>query len=111
MAKQQTSTPHHRMVADIAKRYPDEFLACRDFGHRLVPTDAAFLQSGDIERILKCERCDVKRRQILDKNGYIKSGNYDYAEGYLMPHGTGRLDLHDRAVMRKTNVTRFLNAK
>ena len=105
-----TTTQHHRKVVDIARRYPDTFLACRDHGHSWRPVDAAFLQSGDIERILGCERCEATRRQILDRNGYIKSGHYDYTDGYLMT-GVGRLDTHDRAVMRKINITRFLNTK
>jgi len=94
-------------VRDIAKRYPDDFIACRDSGHRWKPVEAAWLQDGHIERILECDRCDAQRIQILDKNGYVVAGTYHYSDGYTMT-GVGRLDTDGRAIIRRTAVLKLL---
>jgi len=91
-------------LKDIAKRYPDTMLACRDMGHDWRPIEAAWLQNGNIERVLGCTRCEAKRVQYLDKNGYIvKGGGYNYPDGYQMK-GMGRLDTDGRAVLRRASV-------
>lgn len=101
---------HVTQVRDIAKRYPDQYLACRDHGHSWQPLDARYLQDGNIERILGCERCEARRVQKLDKRGYLVGGHYDYADGYAMV-GIGRLDTDDRAVLRRTSIQRMFDNK
>jgi hypothetical protein len=99
---------HHQQLADIAKRYPDEYLACRaGLGHSWEPESAAWLQNGTIERVLVCKRCTAKRVQILDADGYIVGGHYTYADGYTIK-GVGPLDTADRAALRRTHVMRLM---
>lgn len=94
-------------LRDIAKRYPENMLACRDHGHSWKPLEAAWLQDGRIERVLACERCEAHRVQFMDKDGYILGGHYDYADGYPMV-GVGRLDTDGRAIFRRTSVQKLL---
>lgn len=95
-------------VADIAERYPQMFIECRDFGHSWRPKNASWLQGGSIERTLGCSRCKTTRTQILDREGYIVSGYYEYADGYRLV-GLGALKAPDRAEFRRSSVTRYLN--
>jgi hypothetical protein len=94
-------------LKDVAKRMPDTFLSCRDHGHLWAPLEAAWLQDGNIERTLGCTRCEAKRLQYLDKNGYVLGGHYNYADGYAMK-GIGRLDTDGRAVLRRASVLKQL---
>ena len=103
-----TEKKNVQRLRDIAKRYPDSYLACRDHGHSWQPLDASFLQDGNIERILGCVRCEARRVQRLDKQGYLLGGHYDYADGYAMV-GIGRLDTDGKAIMRRTSVQRMMN--
>jgi hypothetical protein len=97
---------HSQKVADILKRYPDPFLACRDMGHNWKPDSAAWLPGGDVERVLVCTVCESRRKQILDRNGYIVTGTYAYEKGYTFT-GLGRMDRDDKALMRRTNILRL----
>jgi hypothetical protein len=94
-------------VTDIAEKYPDAFLACRDFGHSWRPLTASWNADNTITRRLRCVRCSVERHQLLTSEGYIVSGGYSYADGYQIK-GVGSLTTDDRAVLRKTNVLRGL---
>jgi len=94
-------------LADIAKRYPEGFLSCRDTGHTWAPREAAWLADGTIERVLACSQCDAQRVQVLDANGYLVGSRYLYSEGYSLV-GIGRLDTGDRALLRKTHLMRQL---
>lgn len=96
-----------QQLNDIAKRYPEEYLACRDHGHSWQPKEAAWLQDGNIERVLECSRCHADRVQVMDKHGYILGGHYTYSDGYAMV-GMGRLDTDGKAIFRKTAVQRML---
>jgi hypothetical protein len=93
-------------LSDIAKRYPDSFLLCRDTGHQWQPTEAMWLQDGGIERVLACSQCEAQRVQTLDRNGYITGGHYVYADGYRFV-GLGRIDQATKALLRKTNMGRL----
>lgn len=95
-------------IADIAERYPDNFVECRDIGHSWRTRNASWLQGGGIERVLGCIRCETTRIQILDKEGYVIAGHYDYADGYTI-HGVGGLKAPDRAEFRRASVTRFMS--
>lgn len=77
-------------------------------GHSWQPLQAAWLQNSTIEQVLGCSRCEAKRIQILDQNGYVLSGHYAYLEGYAFK-GLGRLDADDRAIMRRTAVAKLLD--
>jgi hypothetical protein len=94
-------------ITDIAKKYPERLLACRDQGHSWEPIEATWLQDGNIERILGCTRCETRRVQYLDKRGYVIGGHYEYADGYQMK-GLGRLDTDGRAILRRTHVMQQL---
>lgn len=104
-----TETDHAAFIADVADKYPDKYLQCRDYGHGWKPNNAVWLEDGFIERVLRCDRCKTERFQILDKNGYIISGYYHYSSGYQIP-GAGRLDTNARAVLRHANLLRIMNA-
>lgn len=105
MADKKKAPLHAQKVADLLKRYPDNFLSCRDYGHNWKPDSAAWLQGGGVERIFVCTACGAFRVQTLDRQGYILSNAYRYEKNYTMA-GVGRMDRDDRALMRRTNVQR-----
>ena len=95
-------------IRDIAKRYDASMLDCRTIGHAWRPQSAAWLQGGGIEQILGCSRCEAKRIQYLDKQGYVTGRHYDYPEGYSIP-GMGHMGADGRAVLRLASVRKMLD--
>lgn len=94
-------------VTDVAQRYSNAFLACRDYGHSWRTLNAAWLAGGGVERRLRCTSCKCERVQILDAQGYIVASHYEYPGGYRID-GVGSLTANDRAVLRRTHVVREL---
>lgn len=94
-------------LTEVAEKYPDAFLACRDLSHSWKPQSAVWLEDGNIERTLVCTRCDTLKRQYLSPDGYILVGYYAYTDGYLL-QGVGRLDTDARAGLRKASLRRLM---
>lgn len=84
---------------------PESHLHCRDYGHSWSPFTARKLAGarGGYEQHLRCSRCHTTRKRLLDRNGEIVSGGYDYADGYLVA-GLGRLTGSDRGHIRVASV-------
>ena len=95
------------LLTEMAEKYPDKYLLCRDMGHSWKPQSAVWLEDGNIERTITCSRCNTLRRQYLDANGYILVGYYSYADGYQIA-GIGRMDTDARAGLRKASLSRLM---
>jgi len=84
-------------------------LQCRDFGHSWRPWSARWVESEkSYEQALRCQRCTSIRYRYLSARGSIIRSSYDYADGYVMPPGMGRLDGADRDHIRLTSVLRVM---
>ena len=85
---------------------PDNYLACRDYGHQWLPYTASW--SGELlcwEQTLRCGRCTTTRVRRLARTGAILGGHYAYPDGYLHEHG-GRLSTADRDLLRLETLAR-----
>lgn len=91
-----------------ASELPDEFLLCRDLGHTWQPYTASRADDGHYERVMRCVRCDTKRKQTLSASGVILTGGYDYPDGYTAPPGSGHMTADGRAGLRLVSVLRLL---
>jgi hypothetical protein len=100
-----TVSDHQRRIADAVESMPDTHIECRDFGHSWRPLAATWLDGGNLERVLTCARCSTRRYQILDRQGYVLSGHYAYADHYLI-EGIGRMTADDRAAVRLASIQR-----
>lgn len=86
-----------------------EFVQCRDFGHSWRPYTARWVSKENAyESQLRCQRCKTIRTRWLSARGEILSGSYDYADGYTMPPGMGRLSGTDRDVIRLKSIRAVL---
>jgi len=86
-----------------------DHLQCRDFGHSWRPYTARWIETEKCyESVLRCARCTTLRMRYLSSRGDLVSSRYDYADGYQMPKGIGRLDGNDRAQIRLESVLRVL---
>lgn len=94
-------------IKDVAKQYPDGYTECRTIGHGWKSLEAGWLKDGNIERVLGCTRCEARRIQVLNKQGYLIHSHYNYPDGYAMK-GVGRLDADGRAILRITSVAKQL---
>ena len=90
---------------------PDQYLACRDYGHSWISHDARYVRK---ERIwlqsLICQRCETVRHRELGQRGPLLGNGYDYAPGYLMP-GAGRLTGSDRDGVRLRSLQRLAGVR
>jgi hypothetical protein len=104
-----TRAEHDELEA-WARELPSSFLECRDLGHDLRPFRAWYdeTESG-YRRILRCRRCKSEKLQWLNLDGTVRSGGYDYADGYLKPPGTGVLDAGGRGVLRLVSTLRLID--
>lgn len=66
----------------------DDMERCRLWGHSWYPYDAELARGGWRE-VLLCERCTTKRATLIDRNGFVHSRAYDYADGYRDASHTG----------------------
>lgn len=81
---------------------PADTLECRDYQHAWSPYDGGRRGHGWF-RVLRCQRCKVKRHQNLHRNGEVQSTWYDYSDnpaylvqgGRLAPHEKNAIRLHD----------------
>lgn len=96
-------------IAGWREGLPEEFLACRDYGHLWRPRSARYMpEANGYTRTMACGRCHAERDQDLTASGGIVSGHYSYAEGYVAPRGQGRLGGEARDSLRLESVLRLL---
>ncbi len=96
-------------VADWAGELPDSYLLCRDIGHLWRPFKARWDDDNNsYVRILRCGRCKTEREQGISAAGVVLWSQYDYADGYQAPKGTGRLDGEGRGALRLESVLRLI---
>lgn len=87
----------------------DNYIACRDMGHTWRPLRAWWEESlKSYVRTLRCGRCRSERSQYVASNGYVDGNRYDYAEGYVKPKGTGRIDQEGSAALRLESILRLI---
>lgn len=85
---------------------PDH-VACRDFNHSWKDFGAKWYPSLNYyEQILRCLRCGTQKFRYLSKTGHVLDQHYEYAPGYLMPQGMGRLSTEDRDSIRLASIKR-----
>jgi hypothetical protein len=88
---------------------PDAYLTCRDMGHTWRPFTAQWVPADNCyTRTLRCGRCQTERYQVIGPDGLVLAGQYNYAEGYTAPAGTGRLDTVGRGELRLESVLRLI---
>ena len=86
-----------------------DHLQCRDFGHSWRPFSAWFHQEHkEFVQTLRCQRCTSTRTRYLSARGAIIQSSYDYADGYTMPRGLGRMTGEDRDHIRLQSVLRTM---
>jgi hypothetical protein len=78
---------------------------CRVKGHNWSYPHAVENEDGTFSQTEKCRRCQTKRTELVDADGYTLNVKCtDYPEGYLLPRGTGRMDRDGRAILRKHRI-------
>lgn len=110
-----TSTPAPRPglwanndeIASFAEELPDEFLLCREMGHRWLPHDAEEHRDGSFTRVLRCPRCKTRKVQDISARGVIERTQYRHPEGYLH-EGMGRIAGDGRGVLRLASIRRTI---
>lgn len=95
---------------NTADSIPEQFLWCRDVGHRWDPYDASLTRNKvtrrrEIHRQLLCEHCSTLRTDALAANGDVLRRSYSYPDGYLLTQQHS-LTPADRSMIRKIN-TRY----
>jgi hypothetical protein len=105
--------PPHKRARDIEAAIsvmPSTHVHCRDYGHAWAPlTASAFSDGKGYEQVLRCGRCDTRRKRQLNRYGEVITGGYDYSEGYLVA-GLGRLTGSDRGLLRVASILSDLQA-
>lgn len=96
-------------IAAWSAELPDAYLLCRDMGHLWRPYRATYVSEDQCyRRVLRCGRCRTERLQDIGLDGVILSGTYAYADGYVAPPGTGRLDTQARGSLRLESTLRLI---
>lgn len=96
-------------VEEFASGLSDNFLECRDGGHKYKYTDYKPVgRSGAFSRRKFCPNCKFDIDQDFDRNGMLVSQKPRYPEGYLAPKGSGRVDRYGKGRMRVESFQRAL---
>lgn len=95
-------------VAEFAADLPEDFLLCREMGHRWLPYQASQNNDGSFHRALRCPRCKTRKEQEISRRGVIESTTYKHPEGYLHV-GMGRIAGDGRGVLRLESIQRSIN--
>lgn len=81
---------------------PQEYTTCRDLAHSWSPVDAKIdRRKREVHRIMRCNRCPMKRTQILNMDGTIKSNYYRGPSDYYLEGG--QMTRAERAALRLIN--------
>lgn len=96
------------MRAELSAK-PEEYLLCRDKMHRWDPLDAKPETVTVLLVVEKCSICTAERTSLLSlrkstRGHIIRRWMSKYPQGYLMPKGTGRMDIDDRGEIRLHNL-------
>jgi hypothetical protein len=94
-------------IAAFAQDLPEEFLMCREMGHRWLPHDAEEFDDGSFMRILRCPRCKTRKVQDISRRGVIERTRYQHPDGYLH-EGMGRIAGDGRGVLRLESIRRTI---
>lgn len=94
-------------VAHFAAELPEEFLLCREMGHRWLPYQAAVNADQTYHRALRCPRCKTRKEQEISARGVILSTQYRHPEGYLHA-GMGRIAGDGRGLLRLESIKRTI---
>lgn len=94
-------------VEDFAHELPEEFLACREMGHRWLPRTASQNNDGTFHREMRCPRCKTRKQQEISQRGEILATQYKHPEGYLH-QGLGRIAGDGRGVLRLESIKRTI---
>lgn len=97
-------------VRQFATELPEEYLQCRDSGHRWLPHDAAKHPDGSYSRVMRCPRCRTRKEQDIDSRGAIVGTQYKHPEGYLH-QGQGRIAGDGKGILRLESIHRALIKK
>lgn len=69
---------------------PDDYIACRTFGHAWFEYDSNWTPIFGTPITLRCERCGGERRDIIDALGRLGRRYYLMPEGYFYASGSDR---------------------
>lgn len=94
-------------VEEFAVELPEEFLQCREMGHRWLPFQATENPDSSFERVLRCPRCKTRKEQQISSRGVILSTQYKHPEGYLHA-GLGRIAGDGRGLLRLESIRRSI---
>jgi hypothetical protein len=101
-----TTTNLSKAIGDYATTH----LQCRDFGHawaaytvERLPQRKRFLET------LRCSRCRTHRLRVINHDGTLAGGSYQYATGYRL-EGVGRLDAAARSTVRLAVLNRLIDS-
>ena len=111
MAVTKTERKQQRLgeVEKWAHDLSQNMLECRNYGHSWRPMTAVWIDEERVyEEVVRCVRCRSERLKLLDRLGMVVSSQYRYTRGYLK-QGIGRLDPHDRGMLRLEAVQRRMD--
>lgn len=94
-------------IAAFAQDLPEEFLLCREMGHRWLPHDAEQHDDDSFTRVLRCPRCKTRKVQDISARGAIVRTQYRHPDGYLH-EGMGRIVGDGRGVLRLESIKRTI---
>lgn len=97
-------------IASFAKELPEEFLMCREMGHRWLPHDAEEHDDKSFTRVLRCPRCRTRKIQDITARGAIERTRYQHPDGYLH-EGMGRIAGDGRGILRLESIKRTITKK
>ncbi len=94
-------------VESFAAKLPDQYLACRRWGHAWTPLTVTWVGKGRYyEEVTECARCTAQKTTELDDAGFIlRVKAYAYPDGYVQA-GMGRLDRAGRSAYRSELLAR-----
>lgn len=95
-------------IEEFAAELPEEFLLCREMGHRWLPYQAALNDDGTYHRALRCPRCKTRKEQDISGRGVVLSTQYQHPEGYLH-QGMGRIAGDGRGLLRLESIKRTIS--
>jgi hypothetical protein len=61
----------------------EPFIRCRTLGHAWIDVDSTWTPSWGIPLTLRCERCDMERRDTINNAGELSTRRYTRPLGYL----------------------------
>lgn len=94
-------------VEAFASELSEEFLQCREMGHRWLPSKAHVNPDRTFHREMRCPRCRTRKQQEVSGRGEILSTQYKHPEGYLH-EGMGRIAGDGRGLLRLESIRRTI---